>query len=101
MNKLILAFSISLIISISNLANAGVSDANQAKISNNLSKVNMESRWVQDISLWVKNNPGFSKYELEGIGETICSVTKDVGFYVITFWWDLGGSGKITKVKCY
>jgi len=101
MKKLTTTLSIVSIMALSNSANAGVSTANQTKISNNLSKINMQSHWPQDISLWVENNPGFSKYELEGIGETICSVTEDVGFYTITFWWDLSGSGKIAKVKCY
>ena len=101
MKKTMVTFLLTLTMVLSNTANAGVSAANQAKISNNLSKVNMQSYWAQDISLWVENNPGFSKNELEGIGETLCSATKDVGFYVITFWRDLSGGGKITKVRCY
>ena len=102
MKKTIINFLlISTTIILSSTANAGVSVANQAKISNSFTQVNMQSHWPQDISIWVENNPGFSKYELEDIGETLCSVTKDVGFYVITFWRDLSGGGEITKVRCY
>lgn len=101
MKKIIINFLLMSTIILSSVANAGVSAANQAKISNSFTQVNMQSHWPQDISVWVENNPGFSKYELEGIGETVCSVTKDVGFYVITFWRDLSGRGKITKVRCY
>ena len=49
---------------------------------------------------WIEN-PGFTKYELEGIGHTLCSESKKagIGFYIITFWHQFG-SGKITKVAC-
>jgi hypothetical protein len=84
----------------SNTAKAEVQAHHQTAISNIVAGAGMNSMWAQDISFWIEN-PGFTKYELEGIGHTLCSESKKagIGFYIITFWHQFG-SGKITKVAC-
>ena len=85
---------------LSNVAQAKVQAHHQTAISNIVAGAGMNSMWAQDISFWIEN-PGFTKYELEGIGHTLCSESKKagIGFYIITFWHQFG-SGKITKVAC-
>ena len=77
-----------------------VSKANQDKLSAVITEAGMTNMWSQDISLWVEANM-IPKYELEAIGNKICSLTRghNLGFYVITFWHSFG-HGKITSVKC-
>ena len=94
-----LALTSAMLFSISNIAKASVSTDNQFKIKNIINQVGMQAMWAQDISLWIEN-PGFTKYELTGIGNQICASTRGVGFYVITFWHSFGRD-QITKVKCY
>ena len=84
--------------SISNIAKASVTTDNQFYIKAVINDAGMQAMWAQDISLWIEN-PGFTKYELTGLGHQICASTKGVGFYVITFWHAFG-SGKITSVSC-
>jgi hypothetical protein len=77
-----------------------VSKENQLKLSSVITEVGMKNMWSQDISLWIEAN-ATPKYELEAIGNKICSLTRghNLGFYVITFWHSFG-HGKITSVKC-
>ena len=88
-------------IGFSGIANASVSNSNQIKFKRMLEQVGMESMWTQDISLWVKN-PGYTKYELEGIGNAFCEGARSSGsgFFNITFWHSFG-RGEIAKVSCY
>jgi outer membrane lipoprotein-sorting protein len=80
-------------------AQAGVNKGDQVKITNIMSSLGLQTHWPQDISLWVKAS-GYSKFEMEAIGNQICASTRHaVGFYVITFWHQFG-HGKITKVNC-
>ena len=93
-----LALTLAMLFSISNIAKASVSTDNQFYIKAVINDAGMQAMWAQDISLWIEN-PGFTKYELTGIGHQICASTRGVGFYVITFWHSFG-HGKITKVSC-
>ena len=78
----------------------GVSKGDQVKITNIMSSLGLQTHWPQDISLWVKAS-GYSKFEMEAIGNQICASTRHaVGSYVITFWHQFG-HGQITKVKCF
>ena len=97
MKKLILTILILAGLSTSAMA---VSKANQVKLSAVITDAGMKNMWSQDISLWIEGNM-MTKYELEGIGHKLCSLTRphNLGFYVITFWHSFG-HGKITSVKC-
>lgn len=96
MKKLII--TLITVVLLSDIAQARVSNNNQTKISSILEDAGLESRWAQDVSLWIKGK-GMPKYTLEGFGNQICAGTRGVGFYVITFWHQFG-QGKITSVTC-
>ena len=98
MKKLLTA--IALLTAVATTSANAVSKQDQATLSSILSESGLQNMWSQDVSLWIKN-PGYDKYTLESFGHQICASTrgKGLGFFVITFWHQLG-SGQITKVKC-
>jgi len=98
--KTLIALTITLGLLITATAQAKVQPHHQTAISNIVAGAGMKSMWAQDISFWIEN-PGFTKYELEGIGHTLCSESAKagIGFYVVTFWHQFG-RGKITSVSC-
>ena len=57
---------------ISNIAKASVTTDNQFYIKAVINDAGMQAMWAQDISLWIEN-PGFTKYELTGLGHQICA----------------------------
>jgi hypothetical protein len=96
MKKIIMI--IAMVMMISSQAIADVSSSNQAMIKAKINSAGMNALWSGDYSLWIQGN-GYPKYALENMGHTICSGTRGLGFYVITFWHQFG-HGKITKVTC-
>ena len=78
---------------------AGVSKESQKIFSNMLKQVGLSNYWAQDSSLWVENPGGFSKIDLEKIGNSLCGYNQ--GFFVVTFWQNIKApSGQILKVTC-
>ncbi len=78
---------------------AAVSKNSQNKFSDSLNQMGLSNHWVQNNSLWIQNPGGFSKMDLEGIGNSLCGYNQ--GFFVVTFWQNIRTpSGKITTVTC-
>ena len=95
-----LMIMIAIVIGLSTSSAVAVTGENQLKLSAVVQKAGMDNVWSSDNSFWIKGNL-MSKYELEAIGNKLCSLTRphNLGFYVITFWHEFG-QGKITSVKC-
>ena len=94
MKKLLL-----IILLFSNPSFATVSKESQKTFSDMLNQVGLSNYWAQDSSLWVENPGGFSKMDLEKIGNSLCGYNQ--GFFVVTFWQNIRvPSGQITKVTC-
>ena len=94
MKKLLL-----IVLLFSNPSFATVSKASQKTFSDMLNQVGLSNYWAQDSSLWVENPGGFSKMDLEKIGNSLCGYNQ--GFFVVTFWQNIRvPSGQITKVTC-
>ena len=94
MKKLLL-----IVLLFSNPSFAKVSKASQKTFSDMLNQVGLSNYWAQDSSLWVENPGGFSKMDLEKIGNSLCGYNQ--GFFVVTFWQNIRvPGGQITKVTC-
>lgn len=65
MKKLLL-----IVLLFSNPSFATVSEASQKIFSDMLNQVGLSNYWAQDSSLWVENPGGFSKMDLEKIGNS-------------------------------
>jgi hypothetical protein len=99
MKKIIIIMTI--LVGLTGIARADVDSSGQMQIKSVLNGLNIKSVWAQNISLWVEN-PGWSKYEAEYVGNQICSSTGHLGSYTITFWHSINGPrGKVAKVHCY